>query len=625
MTIHRAIASVVLIGILGTGAAAAAVPDSPPNPENLPGAALYRANCAACHEGGVYKAPVHYIVAQMPPDMVYAAMSTGVMQQQAAKLTDAEKRQVVEYLTGESPGAAPAAAAAAPQCTGKAAMFDRSRPPALTAWGFDAGNSHHIPGSVAGLSAGDIPRLKVKWAFAYPGAQRARSQPTLAMGALYVGSPSGLVYALDAATGCIRWTFRATAEVRTPVVLSSWSAADARSARPLAFFGDIVGRVYAVDALTGKLRWKLRADDHASTTLTGAPAYHAGTLYVPVSSLEEGNTNPTYECCKFRGSVLAIAATSGKVLWKTYTINEIPQKVGVNGAGVAIFAPSGAAVWNSPTIDAKRGLLYVGTGDNYSAPANDRSDAILAIDLKNGRVHWSWQVLKGDAWNVGCLLKTPDCPDPSGPDFDVAGGGTMLVSGPSGRQYLYAGTKAGTAVAIDPDTHRGTVWTQKVGRGGVQGGIQFGMASDGTRLYVPISDHIMQGEPQYEGAPRPGMYALDALTGAVLWSQPAPDRCGKDPLCSPGILAAVTSIPGAVLAGHMDGYLRAYAADSGQVLWEYDTRQPIATLSGAQAHGGSIGGSGPVVYDGVVYLNSGYSLYGHLPGNVLYAFSVDGK
>lgn len=532
MNIQRAIASIMLIGILGVAAATAAVPDSPPNPESLPGAALYRANCAACHEGGVYKAPVRYIVAQMSPDMVYAAMSSGVMQQQAAKLTDTERRQIAEYLTGAAPDSV-ATAAAAPQCTGKAAVFDRGLPPRLTAWGFDPGNSHHIPAAVAGLGAEDLPRLKVKWAFAYPGAQRARSQPTLAMGALYVGSPSGTVYALDAASGCIRWTFRATAEVRTPVVLSSWSAKDAGSAQPLAFFGDIVGRVYAVDALTGALRWKLRADDHASTTLTGAPAYHAGMLYVPVSSLEEGNTNPSYECCTFRGSVLAIEAASGKVHWKTHTIDETPKKVGVNSAGTVIYAPSGAAVWNSPTIDPKRGVLYVGTGDNYSAPANDRSDAILAMDLKTGRLRWSWQVLKGDAWNVGCLLKTADCPDPSGPDFDVAGGGAMLVAGPSGRQYLYAGTKGGTAFAIDPDSPRATVWTQKVGRGGVQGGIQFGMASDGKRLYVPISDHIMQGEPPYPGVPRPGMYALDVTTGAVLWSAPAPDRCGREPLCSP--------------------------------------------------------------------------------------------
>lgn len=629
MTSYRLQIPALCALLLSSIGARAVVPDAapaaaPPDPEKLPGAAVYREHCTTCHDGTVYKAPVRFIVSQMPPEAIYAALTSGVMKQQGAGLTDTQRRDVAQYLTGE-PVSNTAPPAPAPACEGKAAQFDLTRPPLVTAWGFDPGNSHHIPADAAGIAASAVPRLKVKWAFAFPGALRARSQPNFAMGALYVGSQNGTVYALDAQSGCIRWTYRATAEVRTPIVISSWPAGKAPAQHPLAFFGDIIGRVYAVDAVTGALRWVRRADDHPSTTLTGAPAYHAGTLYVPVSSLEEGVSNAKYECCRFRGSVLALNAADGRVRWKTYTIDEAPRLVGKTSSGTAVYAPSGAAVWNSPTLDLKRGVLYVGTGDNYSAPANDRSDAILAMDLKTGRIRWHWQVLAGDAWNVGCLMNTTDCPDPSGPDFDIAGGGTMLVTLPSGKDLLLAGTKSGTAFAMDPDRHDGAVWSRTVGRGGVQGGIQFGMASDGQRVYVPISDHVMQGEPKYPGVPKPGLYGLDAASGALLWSHPAADRCNGNALCSPGILAAVTSIPGVVFAGYMDGAVRAHAAATGEVLWDYDTRAPVTTLSGATAHGGSIGGSGPVAYQGTLYVNSGYSLYGHLPGNVLYAFTVDGK
>ena len=595
----------------------------PVDREALPGATIYRERCAACHDGTVYKAPSRTFVQMMPTDAIYAALTTGVMQGPAAGLSDAQKQDVAEYLSGEPLSTAPPPDPA-PPCTGKAARFDLSQPPLLTAWGMDAGNSHFIPATAAGLSASAVPRLKLKWAFAYPGALRARSQPSLAMGALFVGSQNGTVYALDAATGCIRWTFRATAEVRTPVLIPGWDAAHANTVKPVAYFGDLVGRVYALDALTGRLLWKVKVDDHASATITGAPVYHAGRVYIPVSSLEEAATDPKYPCCTFRGAVVALDGDTGKVAWKTYAIEEEPRQVGTTASGTPIFAPSGAAIWNSPTIDAKRGVLYVGTGDNYTAPANDRSDAILAFDLRSGALRWHWQVFNDDAWNVGCMIHTDNCPKPSGPDFDI-GSGTMLVTLPTGKDVILAGLKSGSALAVDPDTHQSMLWTRRLGRGGTQGGIQFGMASDGRRLYVPISDMGKKTDPDYPGDPNPGLYALDTVTGALLWSHPAPNHCNDLKYCDPGILAAITAIPGAVFAGHMDGMVRAYAATSGEVLWEYDTRQTVSSLSGASAHGGSMGGGGPVVYHGTLYLNSGYGMYFHLPGNVLYAFSVDGK
>ena len=594
--------------------------------EHSPGAAIYKDRCSICHEGQVPKAPSRTFVQFMRPEAIYAALTTGVMQPQAAGLTDDDRKHVAEFLSGTRFGAP--RPPEAPHCAGDAAKFDPAAAPRIIGWGFDEFNTHAVPGDVAKLSAADIGRLQLRWAFAYPGALRARSRPTFAMGALFVGSQEGNVYALDAKTGCVRWTFSTNAEVRTPIVLQPWPAGSTPAAPPLAFFGDLIGRAYAVNALTGALVWKVKVDDHPSTTITGAPVFHAGVVYVPVSSLEEASADPTYPCCTFRGSVLALDAKTGQVLWKTYTIDEPARTLGKTPSGTTINGPSGAPIWNTPTLDVKRGLLYVGTGNNYSQPANDRSNAIMAFDLKTGAFRWRWQVVPGDVWNVGCMIGNDNCPPNPGPDYDI-GAGTMLLRGKDGRERIYVGLKSGVALAIDPDKHDARLWERKVGRGSIQGGIQFGLASDGDRLYVPIADmresHDDSSNARDAEEPRPGLYALDPTSGALLWSALPDDACHGRPFCDPGILASIAVIPGAVFAGHMDGRVRAYDSTNGKVLWQYDSTAEVTTVSGVRSRGGSIGGGGPVVYDGMVYANSGYGLYFHMPGNLLLAFSVDGK
>jgi len=591
--------------------------------EQLPGAAIYHGRCRLCHEGQAPKAPSRTFIEMMTPEAIHRALSVGIMRHQAQGLSDEDERHVAEYLSG-MPFGAPNPPTA-PACTGAAARFDLSLKPDIVGWGFDPQNDHFIPGKAAGLAAGDIPRLKVKWTFAYPASVRARSLPSFAYGALYVGSQNGVVYALDAKSGCIRWTFSTTAEVRTPVVVPAQPGDLKR-----AYFGDLIGRVYAVDAATGKELWRRRVDEHPSATITGTPLYFDGTLYVPVSSLEEATADPSYPCCTFRGSVVAYDAVTGKRRWQRYTIDELPRETGTTKNGTKIFAPSGAAIWNAPTLDGRRGLLYIGTGNNYTGPANGRSNSVMALDLKSGRIVWTWQVVAGDAWNVGCMIGLGSCPENSGPDFDI-GSGVMLGRLPGGEERLFVGLKSGTALALDPVRHDRALWTNRVGRGSIQGGIQFGMAYDGERLYVPIADmsnamdDSQKARTSNAGPPRPGLYALDPVNGKLLWQSPADDVCAGAASCDPGILASIAAIPGAVFAGHMDGRIRAYAAATGQVLWQYDTAHELAALGGANAHGGSIGGGGPVVHDGMVYVNSGYGLYFHMAGNALVAFSVDGR
>jgi polyvinyl alcohol dehydrogenase (cytochrome) len=591
--------------------------------EKLPGAAVYHTRCQHCHEGQAAKAPSRTFVEMMRPEAIHRALSVGIMQGQAAGLSDSDERNVAEYLSGIAFGAPKPPTA--PACTGAAARFDLAQEPDIVGWGFAPENTHFVPGTVARLSPADIPRLKIKWAFAYPASVRARSRPTFAFGALYVGSQSGTVYAFDAKSGCIRWTFETTTEVRTPVVVP---ASQGKAKR--AYFGDLIGRVYAVDATTGKELWRQRVDDHPSTTVTAAPVYHAGKLYVAASSLEEATIDPTYPCCTFRGSVVAFDAATGRRLWQRYTIDETPQERGVTHRGTKIFSPSGAAIWSTPSFDEKRGLLYVGTGNNYTGPANDRSNSVLALDPQSGQIAWGWQVVAGDAWNVGCMVGLESCPANSGPDADL-GSGTMLATLADGSDRLFLGMKSGMVIAVDPARHDRALWSNRVGRGSIQGGIQFGMAYDGKRLYVPIADMSNSLDASNKardanaGDPRPGLYALDPASGKLLWQSPADEVCHGREFCDSGILASIAAIPGAVFAGHMDGRLRAYDSDTGKVIWQYDTSQDQGTLGGGTAHGGSMGGGGPVIHDGMVYTNSGYGLYLHMPGNVLLAFSVDGR
>lgn len=591
------------------------------DPEKSPGKAVFEQACASCHLGQVAKAPHKMFLQMLSGPTILASLESGLMQEQAKALDAAQRTAVAEYLSA-APLSAQRPAVPTLMCAAGASPFDASMRPAPVTWGY--GNARFTPADVARLDPADAARLELAWAFEFPAGIRARSQPSIAYGAVFVGSHDGHVYSLDLRTGCARWVFKAGAEVRTAVVpYESAGDAAARTRSPRVFFGDVLGRLYSVDARTGQLAWSLKVDDHPNATLTGTGTIHEGVIYQPVSSLEVTSAaDPAYECCRFRGSVVAVDAWSGEQRWKAYSIPREPRAVGKTAVGTTILAPSGAPIWNSPTIDARRGVLYVGTGENYSSPANDTSDALLAFRLADGKLLWSQQMVKGDAWNVACMIKdNPNCPVENGPDVDF-GAGTILAKLPSGREILLAGQKNGVVYALDVDRNGRVLWQTRVGRGGIQGGVHFGMALEDQTVFVPISDM----KDEHDGRParpgKPGLYALDIATGAQRWGTPADDVCGTLQFCDPGISAAITATPGLVFAGHMDGRFRAYDSRTGKVVFEYDSRQEVETVSGARARGGSFGGAGAVVRDGYVVVNSGYGLYFHMPGNVLLAFKA---
>lgn len=581
------------------------------------GARIYQQHCAACHETGAGRAPLHVIISYMTPDAIMAALTTGPMQAQGSALSQDDKVQVAQYLSGQELGTAVGPPVPPPPCSGEHAAFDRAQVPAFAGGGLDLASTHSVSTAKAGMSKANLGQLKLKWAFGFPLANRARSQPALGGGAIFVGSHGGTVYALDRETGCARWTFNAGAEVRTAIVLSPWQADDEKAV-PLAFFGDWKGNAYAIEAFTGKLVWKVRADEHPAAVITAAPALYQDMLYVPVSSLEEASAAlPGYPCCSFRGSILALDARSGREKWRTWLVDEPrPQAEGKT------LGPSGVPVWAGLAIDEKRGRLIAATGDNYTQPTTELSDAILALDLKTGAIAWHFQALEGDAWNVSCVTPDPaNCPEDAGPDYDF-GAIPVLARGNDGRDYVLAGQKSGIAWAVDAQTGR-LAWKRQVGRGGMAGGVHFGIAADSGRAYVAISDMPDGIERPYPAAP--GIHALDVATGRPLWRAPSPAQvCDGRPFCLPGNSGAITVTPELVLAGGDDGYLRVHDAATGNVLWQFDTVQDFQTVNGVAARGGAIsGGAAPIVEGRQLIVSSGYGFVSKIPGNVLLVFEME--
>ena len=601
-----------------SGVAAA---QQPPN-----GEAVYKQHCASCHEGTMPRLPTREALRAMAPEAIDTALSSFSMRRQGAALSSAERRAVAAFLAGRPAGSYRSPlemigkeAYCAASTTAGTAPRDPLAGAAWNGWGVDARNSRSQTAAAAGLAASDVPKLRLKWAFGIPGVSASGSQVTVVGSRTFVGSRNGMVYALDSKTGCLAWAFEADAGVRsTPVVARG---ADGSSTL---YFGDSHAYVYALDAATGARRWKVKVEDHLDAMITGGVAFHNGRLYVPVSSLEEGTgAIPTYECCTFRGSVVALDAASGKQIWKTYTIPQAAQRTTRNARGTQLWGPSGAAVWSQPAVDADRNRIYVATGDSYTNPPARESDAIMALAMDTGRVLWVRQTLAGDAWNVACLDPSPagrvNCPEGAGPDYDFSSSPSIAIL-PDGRRVVVAGQKSGALFGLNPDTGE-QLWKTQVGQGGILGGIEWGFAVDGTTAYVSLSN-ALEKKPGEAG----GMMAVNLADGTPRWTIPAAsDTCNARQGCTTGQPAAVSSIPGVVFSGSLDGHLRAYDSATGKVLWDVNTVNEYDTVNRVPARGGSMNGPGATIAGGMLFVNSGYGSLGFMPGNVVLAFSIDGK
>ena len=579
---------------------------------SLRGEKVYLAACASCHDGGALQAPRREALAVLPAARIEAAMATGVMQTQAAGLSQEDRRAVAAFLSQAHVTNVSGQGRCSARKTGTLS------PVRVADWGMGVNNARAVSARETTINAGNASQLRLDWVFAFPNGTRARVQPTLAGDTLFTADQTGVIYALDAATGCIRWQVQTAQEIRSALVIGT----NASGAASTLYFGDFAGGVHALDIASRKLAWSARPESHPQATITGTLRLFEGRLYVPISSLEVvAAMNSKYACCTFRGAVAAIDAKTGGTIWKTYTIDEAASVRGANRDGAPMFGPSGAPVWSSPTIDPARSRLYIGTGENYSHPASDKSDSIVALDLATGKILWKYQALPQDVWNAACAAGA-NCPVNTGPDYDF-GAPPILVTLKTGNSLLLAGQKSGHVHALDPDKGGALVWKAKPGRGGIMGGVHWGMATDGDILYVPISDLSVYPQDAHLPA-QSGIHALDASTGAMLWSHVLPDTCGRTTWrCSPGVSAAATLAPGVVFGGSLDGMLRAFSTKDGSVLWSFDTNRSFNALNGVEAHGGGIDSSGPVVAGDRMYATSGYDKFGQKAGNLLLAFKVD--
>lgn len=592
------------------------------------GAALYKQICSTCHDSGSERAPSRDTLHAMTAQRVLDALEVGAMVPMTSRRTALERRAIAEFVTGKSLAEdlqmVPTKAA---MCSGTRSAIRLSDQPVWNGWGVTVTNSRFQ--SVPGFSASEVPHLKLRWAFGFPGDLSANAQPSIVAGRVFVGSDSGMVYSLDAATGCVHWYFQAAATVRAAITVAQ--TGDGPISRSVAFVGDRAANLYALDASSGELLWKNKLDDYPVARITGSPQFYAGRLYVPLASGEEVIGGAIqYQCCRFRGSIVAVDAATGRQVWKSYTISEAPHPTKITKHGTQLWGPSGSPIWSAPTIDPKGGAIYVTTGDNYSEPPTHTSDAFLAFDLSSGKMLWSRQMTENDAYGDGCREDDrSNCPESNGPDVDF-GSSPILVDLPGGKRALVAGQKSGVVHAIDPDHEGKILWQTRIGVGGSLGGVQWGAAADGSNVYAALSDLTREFDqatrsrkldPKHGG----GMFALSLRDGTRVWYTPPPACAPGKARCSPAQSAAVSAIPGVVFSGSVDGHLRAYRSSDGAIVWDFDTAGPQKTVNGVAARGGSIEGPGAAIAGGLLVLESGYATTGGMPGNVLLAFSVDGQ
>ncbi len=586
------------------------------------GEAVYQKKCSGCHEQTSDRIPRREALQKMPSERILRALDTGAMMAIGFTISRDDRIAVAEYLGTKEKVAGPPLSA---YCKDRSVKIAASPKFVWNGWSPGAVNARFQPGDVAGLSIDQVRGLKLKWAFGFDGDVTAFAPPTVIDGQVFVGSAGGLIHAMRAETGCLQWVFQANGSVRTSIVVVRQS--DAQGNRHALLFGDMTGWFYSVEAETGKLLWKVHVETHDSTRLTGGPAIYQDTVYVPVASWEETRSgDPEYACCTFRGSVVALRIRDGKQLWKTY-MTGVPVENGKAARGTPSFGPSGVGVWSTPTVDPKRNVLYITTGDNYSAPNTDTSDAVIALSLKSGEIVWKRQLTAADVYSGVCAGDRSTC----GPDFDFGSSAILVESG--GRDLLLAGQKSGIVHALDPEKKGEIVWETRVGEGGTNGGVQWGMATDGQRVYASVSDVGRTRQTNMTTDPRRyildpkqggGLTALRVADGRQEWHvAAAPCPASAPSGCSPSQPGAVTEIPGVIFATSTDGHVRAHSTEDGRQLWDFDTMRDFETVNGAKARGGSIDGPGAVVVNGMVFISSGYPRNGGVPGNVLLAFAPE--
>ena len=602
--------SILILIILSLALLSAAPNEATSNFADSTGAKIFKTYCSACHkDSSIGLAPALFMLKSMSSRAVYASLKLGKMKQVGSALSDVQQRSVTQWLTGYAVNPAaklPDSAYVKFVTAGNAHRDDH------WGWGNNLEGTGFTPATQTSITPENVSRLKLKWAFGQPDAIVVRSKPALIGDWIIFGSQFGEVYAVNKNTGKIGWKFNASNAIRGGINVIK------KETEYTIVFADYGTAVYALNFATGKLKWSTRAGFEPMSSVTGTVATYNGKIYVPISTVEiSAVANNNYECCKSSGGIVALDANTGKVLWK-YRNTATAKFIGKNKKGKGYFGPSGAPVWCSPTIDTKRKLLYFGSGQNYSYPTTQTSDAIQALNLETGKRVWLFQATTGDAYNTACPYLI-NCPDTAGPDLDF-GTAPLLVKLKDGSDILVAGQKSAVVWGINPSTGK-MVWKTRVGKGGALGGIHWGMASSGDTVFAANSDNGLALDVSDTSVKAtPGIYALNANNGEIIWK--APQVCPGAGYCFNFNSAAPVTLPGLVIAGTTLGQIRAFDSRNGKVLWEFDTVRKYETVNGIKGKGGSIDGPAAFAAGNMLFVNSGYGMFGQRAGNVLLAFEI---
>lgn len=571
---------------------------------------IFNNNCVSCHSGGVPRAPHLTTFQVMSADYILSTLN-GVMSAQAEGLSSEEKIGISEYITG---GKVSTSLPEPNFCKSNNEPIVLVEENSYKEWGYDKENSRYTKSNINSQNA---KKLKLKWVFAYPAASRARSQPSISGNTIFVGGQNLYLYALDRQTGCVRWRTKVDGEIRSaPAIYFSEKG-------NFLFAGDYEGNVYKINPYNGEKIWVKSLRYHPRVILTGSLRVDNDIIYVPLSSREWADgADPEYQCCSFRGGIMALDVAGGNELWTSYSIPLPPKGTGkFNNMGVEILAPSGVPVWNSPTFDTAKNLIYYGTGEAYSSPAAETSDSVIAINKLNGDIEWVYQAESGDAWNMGCFVEADaNCPEQDGPDWDF--GASVVLANIDGKSVLFAGRKSGHVYGLDPDNKGKPLWIKRIGKGGFAGGVHWGMATDNKSIFAAVADTNFINK--FPGPATPGIYSLDGISGEINWRFTPIDRCPENtkPACDIGISAALTATNDLVIGGGFDGWLYVLNKNTGELIWEFNTAIDFSSFTNVPSNGGSIESDGPVIIDNNIFINSGYQYGGRLGGNVLLNFEI---
>lgn len=633
-TENKAVLSCLLLIIVLLTYTSVVAADEQSNAITELGEEVYIEHCAACHDQpGDSLAPTRAAMGAMTSSAIIESLTVGTMQAHGSLLTEQDQAELIKFLVRDNVATADTDWANKMMCRRDTSKFNPSRAATVSTFGYNKHNTRALNSAEAGLTKDQLSNMELAWAFAFPEGGQMRTQPAIVDNTVFLpivaGSQSAM-YALDVSEPlepCIKWIYHTPGGATLRTSAAYGVIFDGRG---VVAFSGFDTTVYLLDVKTGQPVWTKKVGTFNRSITTGTPVVLRDRILVPVSQFEVSvaavNTEP---CCHNHGYLLSLDPKDGGQQWRYDTMPDA-KPIRDRGDGQMLYGPSGAPIWTSPTVDERRGLIYIGTGQATSPPAHKNTNAMIAIGLSDGKEKWSVQATDRDIYLTGCGPRPrPDqlncVSDTVYRDVDF---GASMVLGflNTGEDIMYAGQKSGTVWALNPATGK-VIWRTPLGTGGPMGGIHWGLTYHRDVVYAPISlpGLNLPGEPVDINLIESGLYALNARDGSIIWNFATTANCHGErrtrvPPCEQyfGISAAPAIIDGAVVAGSLDGYLYILDADDGRLLWKFDTAIQHEGINGVKGHGGSIDGGAIAAVNGLLLVSSGYGRI--MPGNVFLAF-----